>query len=124
MDKLIYQEIYPTIEEELSCSNVGGRRGRNIRDHLFVLYSIFNEVKSGQGECIDTVSIDIHKCFDELMYSETHNDLYDTNIKDDKFALMAKLDEEAIVKVKTPVGLTPEFHNKKSHIPRFSVRAN
>ena len=114
MDKMIYEDCYPLIEKELSCSNIGGRKGRNIRDHLFVLYSVMNEVKSGQGESIDVTSIDIRKCYDELMYSETHNDVYDANVNDDKFTLIAKLDEEAKVKVKTPVGMSSEFTIRKS----------
>ena len=114
MDKMIYEDCYPIIDEELSCSNIGGRKGRNIRDHLFVLYSVMNEVRSGKCESIDKPSIDIRKCYDELMFSETHNDVYDTNINDDNFTLMAKLDEEANGKVKTPVGMTSEFKIRKS----------
>ena len=45
LDKLIYEDEYNTIDENLSCSNVGGRKGRSVRDHLFILYSIINEVK-------------------------------------------------------------------------------
>ena len=37
LDKLIYVDAYPTIDEKLSCSNVGGRKGRSIRDHLFII---------------------------------------------------------------------------------------
>ena len=47
------------------------------------------------------------------MYSETHNDIYDVKIRDDKFTLISKLDDEAFVRVKTPVGITPEFTLKK-----------
>ena len=73
-----------------------------------------NEVSRSTNECIDVSSIDISKCYDELMYSETHNDIFDTKINDDKFALIAKLDEEAFVKVKTPMGMSPEFPLKRS----------
>ena len=37
MDKLIYIDEYHTIDENLTDSNVGARRGRNIREHIFVL---------------------------------------------------------------------------------------
>ena len=66
LDKLIYNDIYPVVDAALSQSNIGGRRGRNIRDHLFVLNSITNEVKSSKSDDIDIISIDIQKCFDEL----------------------------------------------------------
>ena len=73
-----------------------------------------NEVSRSTSECLDVSSINMSKCYDELMYSETHNDIYDTKINDDKFALLAKLDEEAFVKVKTPIGMSPEFVLQRS----------
>ena len=42
-------------------------------------------------------------------FEETHNDLWDVGLKDDRFAMIARLDEEAKVVVKTPVGTTEEF---------------
>ena len=108
LDKLIYSETYPTIDKNLSCSNVGGRRGRNIRDHLFVLYAIINNVINGKAEAIDIQGYDIHKCFDEMGYEE-----WDVGLNNDKFAMIAKLDKNAKVVVKTPVGVTEKFGMKK-----------
>jgi hypothetical protein len=115
LDKLLYADTYKVIDPNLSCSNVGGRQGRNIRDHLFVVYGIVNDVKNGQADPIDIQGYDITKCFDEMGYEETHNDLWDVGIYyDDKFALIAKLDENAQVVVKTPCGVTNPFNLKKS----------
>ena len=36
LDKLIYNDNYEIINDSMSDSNIGGRKGRNIRDHLFV----------------------------------------------------------------------------------------
>ena len=44
-----------------------------------------------------------------MWYEDTHNDVYDVKIRNDKFALIAKLDEVANVIVKTPLGPTDEF---------------
>ena len=109
LDKLLYGEEYDTIDEELSDCNIGGRKGRNIRDHLFVVYSVINDVINGSSPPINIQTLDIYKCFDEMWYAETHNDLYDVKVQDKKFALIAKLDEEADVIVKTPCGPTEEF---------------
>ena len=49
------------------------------------------------------------KCFDEMGIEETHNDLYDAKVQDDKFALIAKMDEQAGVVVKTPCGVTDQL---------------
>ena len=43
LEKLIYQDEYKIIGENISDSNAGGRRMRNIRDNLFVLYAIIKE---------------------------------------------------------------------------------
>jgi hypothetical protein len=49
------------------------------------------------------------KCFDEMWYEETLNDLWDVKVQDEKFALIAKLDEKCKIVVKTPCGVTDMF---------------
>ena len=44
LDKLIYNDEYEIIDQSMSNSNIGGRKGRNIRDHLFVINAILNDV--------------------------------------------------------------------------------
>ena len=109
LDKMLYEEVYETIDNQLSDSNIGGRKGRNIRDHLFIVYGIINDVLNGSCSAVDIQSIDIRKCFDEMWFQETHNDMYDVKITDNKFALIAKLDESSNVIIKTPHGPTDEF---------------
>ena len=53
------------------------------------------------------------KFFDEMGYEEMHNDVWDVAPKSDKFSLIAKLDEEVEVKVKTPMGTTDKFKLNK-----------
>ena len=45
LDRLIFNDDYYTIEKNLTDSNDGGRRGRNIRDNIFVLNAIINSLK-------------------------------------------------------------------------------
>ena len=42
IDKLIYQEKYPLINKNMSNSNIGARKKRNIKNHLFIIYAIIN----------------------------------------------------------------------------------
>ena len=109
LDKLIHADYYDHIDSNLSDSNVGGRKKRNIRDHIFVINSVINDMIRGDADDCDIQAIDIVKCFDEMGYAETHNDLWDVCPQDNKFNLIAKMDEEVNVKVKTPVGQTEEF---------------
>ena len=113
LDKVIYEEVYDTIDGNLSDSNVGGRRGRNIRDHLFLIYGIINDVKNGDANPVCFQTFDIYKCFDEMDYVETHNDLYDAGVVNDLFTLIATLDEKCSVRVKTPCGSTDRFELQK-----------
>ena len=113
LDKMLYDDVYPIIDNELSCSNIGGRKGRNIRDHLFVIYAVINDVMNGTSPPVDFQSLDLYKCFDEMWFEDTHNDLFDVKVQDDKFELIAKMDEETKVVVKTPCGPTDEFTLEK-----------
>ena len=83
----------------MSDSNVGGRKGRNIRDNLFIIYGIINQaIKDGTD--IDINLFDIEKCFDAMWYKETMNDMWDVGVQDDRFALMAKMNEKCSIGIK------------------------
>ena len=69
----------------MSYSNGGGRRNRNIRDNLFVVYASINDVINGNGNSFDIQGYDVIKCFDEMWYTETLNDLWDVKVQDDIF---------------------------------------
>ena len=53
LDKVVYADVYEDIDSNMSFSNVGGRRKRNIRDHLFVVYASINDVINGSGSSFD-----------------------------------------------------------------------
>ena len=74
-----------------------------------MIYGIINDVKNGAAAAIDIQGYDINKCFDEMGFEETHNDLWDAGVQNDKFAMIAKLDEHAKVVIKTPLGTTEKF---------------
>ena len=108
IDKLIYNDIYPVVDRNMSDSNVGGRRGRNIRDNLFIINGVINYALKENID-IDINLYDIAKCFDAMWYEETMNDLWDVGVHDDKFALMARMNKVCNIAVKTPAGITERF---------------
>ena len=108
VDKLIYKDTYEFIDSEMSDSNVGGRRGRNVRDNLFVAYSVINYATNNKLET-DVTSYDLKQAFDSLWEKEIMNDLWDVKVQDDKFALIYEMNKECVVTVKTPVGETKPF---------------
>ena len=70
--KLLYNSIIETIEENLSKSSIGARKGRSPRDHLFVINSILNEViNSKSHKEIDLVFYNVKEAFDSLPVEHT-----------------------------------------------------
>ena len=115
LDKMVYNDVYETIDSSMSCSNIGARKNRNIRDHLFVINGILNEVINDKDhKPVDIQIYDVAKCFDKLDYVNTANDLYNAGVQDDKFTLVANSNMNCNVAVKTPWGTTTErtmLHN-------------
>ena len=65
LDKLVYNDFYDVIDSSMSCSNIGARKNRSIRDPIVVVNSIFNDVnqnKRNQG--VDCKIYDISKYFE------------------------------------------------------------
>ena len=91
LEKRIYRDKYSFIDENMSDSNVGGRKERNIRNHLFIVYGIINSVEQKESGPIDIAIYDIAKCFDSMWLSEVMNNLFDALPKkerDDKLTLI------------------------------------
>ena len=86
IEKLIYEDEYENIDDSMSDSNVGGRKGHNIRDNLFVVYAVINEALR-KKKSVDIQFYDIAKCFDTMWTEETMNDYYDAGVQNYKFAL-------------------------------------
>ena len=59
LDKLIYNEKYEIIDKNMSSSNIGGRKHRNIRDHLFVINAILQDASKDKMSPIDVQIYDI-----------------------------------------------------------------
>ena len=104
LDRLVYNEKYTTIDENMSCSNIGARKGRNIRDHLFVINAILHDISKEKNRNIDLQIYDIKKCFDKMWAAETANDVYNAGLNDDQFNLVANSNKSCQVAVKTPWG--------------------
>ena len=114
LDKLVYNDIYCTVDESMSCSNIGARKNRNIRDHLFVINAILNEVKNDKNiEAIDIQIYDVTKCFDKLEYTNTAIDLFKAGVQNDKFIVIANSNKNCDMAVKTPWGKTDRVNLSK-----------
>ena len=104
----MYNDFYDTIDKNLSDSNVGGRKNRNIRDNLFIVYGIINNAIQNNLE-VDLNFYDVAKCFDAQWHAETMNDMWNVGVNNDKFSLMSKLNKKCNIAIKTPAGMTERF---------------
>ena len=109
LDKLMYDDEYENIDDNLTNCNVGSRKRRNIRDNLFVINAITNASKKNPKEAIDINVYDVIKCFDSLWLAECINDLYDAGLKNDKLVLLYKSNITANIAIKTSSGNTDRF---------------
>ena len=97
LSKLIYNSIINNLEERLSPSNIGARKRRSPRDHLFVVYSVVNEtLNSNHGSCcIDLVFTDDTDCFNSLWTDHTLIDLHSNGIETNLLNLIHELTKTA-----------------------------
>ena len=106
LQKLIYNNNYEEIDSNLSDSNVGARKRKNIRNHSFIINGIIHHTVTTKSRPIDITVLDYKQCFDTLSVDVVTNDLYNIGVNDDQLNLIYECDSLSKVAVKTPVGLT------------------
>ena len=85
--RMLLNDKYDTIDDYMSDSNVGGRKGRSIRDHLFIVNGILHEHSNSKTNPISIQMVDYKNCFDSLWQDDITNELFDAGVQDDKLAL-------------------------------------
>jgi len=105
--KLLLRDEYDKIDEFMSDSNVGGRKGRRIQDHLFIVNGVVHQHTRTQNSKGITISIyDCKLCFDSLWLEHIVNDLYEAGTNDDKLSLLWQINKKNNLAVKTHAGLS------------------
>ena len=104
--RMIYNDKYQVIDGNMSDSNVGARKGKNIRNHIFVINGIITDILNTKGKAVDIQILDYKQCFDAMWLEETLNDLYEAGVQDDQLAILYEANKTVDVSVKTPHGLT------------------
>ena len=109
LDRLIYNDSYHIIDENITDGNVGARKQRNIRDNIFVLGAVMNSVINGKEEPIQIQVLDVNKCFDKLWLQQTTNALYEAGLNNNKLNLLYQENKNTKVAVKVNNQLTHQF---------------
>ena len=104
--KIIYNEEYKTIDMNMSDSNIGARKGKNVRNHIFILNGIINETNNNKKKAVDIVILDYKQCFDGMWLQDCLNDLYDSGVRNRNLAMIYEANRKNQVSVKTPEDTT------------------
>ena len=87
----------------MSDSQVGSRKEKGIRNHLFLVHSIINHAKQTKTN-VDITLYDLRQCFDGLWLEECLNDLYENGVRDDKLNMIHQGNLNNNVSVNTTFG--------------------
>ena len=120
LDRLIYNDEINNLDKNLTDSNVGARKHRNIRDNIFALNAIINSIRKENKEALDVQIFDIEKCFDSLWLHEVINCLFEASLTNDKLPLLFLENKNAQIAVKGN-GLLSKRINIKDIIMQGSV---
>ena len=105
--KMVYNDKYSIIDKSMSDSNIGARKQKNIRNHIFVVNSVLHDVlQKKTNNPIDLMVLDYKQMFDSECLYECMNDLYEAGVKDDIFSLIYETNRKSSVAVQTPHGLS------------------
>ena len=75
--RLIYLEKYELLDHSMSDSQVGGRKGKSVRNHIWVLNGVICDILSNKKITpVDLQIFDYKQCFDGLWLEECMNDMY------------------------------------------------
>ena len=67
--KLLYNDNYDIVDMNMSDSNIGARKGRSVRNHIFIINGIIHDVLSKKGaNPIDIEITDFRQCFNGRGY--------------------------------------------------------
>ena len=105
--KSIYGRTYETVDQNMSDAQIGARKRKSVRNHLFVLNSNVSDVMSNKKKrAIDLNILDFKQMFDAEEINNVLNAFYEVGIKDDMFLLLNEANENVKFAVKTPNGIT------------------
>ena len=91
----------------MSDSNIGARKKKNIRNHIFIINSIIYDVLSKKSnEPVDIMVLHYNQMFDSECLFECLNDVYEAGVSDNIFPLLYEANKENFVAVQTLNGIS------------------
>ena len=105
LEKLISARTTPKVDKNMSETQAGGRAGRNITDHLFIIRAIIKRCKY-LNKLVLIEFLDLVKAFDKMVLKNIMNDLWKCDVRGKLWRLIYIMNKQAIVSIKTSFGKT------------------
>ena len=106
-ERMLQARMLPSIEK-ISFFQSGSRSGRSVADNLFLARCAIDHSRFLKQQIILT-TYDYEQAFDSLWIQECITTLHRLGVENYILRLIYELNCRAIVRVKTPFGLTPKF---------------
>ena len=107
--KLVYERTYEQVSSTMTDAQIGARKKKSVRNHIFVLNSIISDVMSSKKKPpIDLNIMDFKQMFDGEELKSVFNAFFEAGVKDDMFSIINEANETVKFAVKTPTGLTED----------------
>ena len=105
-EKLINSRSTPRIEQYgFSEAQAGGRKNRNITDHLFIIRSLMDHYKY-LNKPLFILFLDLVKAFDKMVLKNIMNDLWKSNVRGKIWRVIYTINKQATIRIKTNFGKT------------------
>ena len=105
--KLIHDRTYETVTYNMTDAQIGARKNKSVRNHLFILNSIISDVMSSNKKIpIDLNIMDFKQMFDAEELPTVLNAFYEAGVRDDLLAVINEANKNVTFAVKTPTGIT------------------
>ena len=86
----------------MSDSNIGARKNKSCRNHIWIINGINHEVNSSKKHVqLVMQSYDFSQMFDSMSLSITISDLYDCGLTDDLLVLLNEVNKDITMSVTT-----------------------
>ena len=118
--RLIYNRKYYIIDSNMTDSNIGARRKKGCRNHIWIINNInYEHSRSVKLAQLVLQSWDFSQMFDSMVLDTTISDLYDHGADDDLLVLLDQLNRDISMSVNTFYGST-----EKVLIPRLVAQGD
>ena len=107
--RLIFNSEYEMIDNNMSDSNIGGRKNKSCINNIWVLNSIIhNQLNVKSNKPILFQQYDYKQMFDSMNLSEACSDMFDLGLRNNKLQVLYQANKNIKVRIKTTSGLTRE----------------